>query len=117
MSEGDAYGTAAMRLSDGEMVYVDGLPVTARAGDVARFRGSSGEQTGIIAISSSLLVWCCAEIDRAVFVALEPQKAIEDTGDMVMLADLRSVDSGPSDDELAGRLRLARVEMRNLGGA
>ena len=36
----------------------------------------------------------------AVFVALEPQKAIEDTGDKVMLADLRSVDSGPSDDEL-----------------
>jgi len=117
MSDGDAYGTAAMRLANGEMVYVDGVPVTALAGDVARFRGSGGEQTGTIAIPPSLLVWCCVEVDRAVFVALEPQKAIEDTGDKVMLADLRSVDSGPSDDELAGRLRLAWVEMQNLGGA
>lgn len=116
MLDGDTVGTAGVRRPDGELVFVDGVPATARVGDAACFLGADGEERGIVTIPPALLVWCCPNSARPACISMEPPVLQGDTRAGAAMADLRSIGPYPGDEVLATMLRLAWEEMDKLDG-
>lgn len=114
MNDQSAPGTVAVRRPDGSLVFVEGVPPMARAGDTVRYRGAMGEARGTIAIPSTLLMLCADSVPRAGFVSLEESAVSDESGCAEPLAVARSSVEPPGGPDSASMLRLAWEELDRL---
>ncbi len=98
------------------MVLVEGVPDSARAGDIVVYHGDRGEEAGTVAVPPGLLAWCTEGVERGQFVSLTQRRAVDGGGHEEPLAVLRAGDGRPDDGELDAMLSLAREEAHRLDG-
>jgi len=107
-------GTAGVRRLDGTLVFVGGVPASARVGDTAVFALGQDEERGTVAIPPSQLVWCGEVGAQALFVSLEPCAEAGGSVEEVPLAVFQASTGAAGETDLAAMLRLAREELTRL---
>lgn len=106
---------AGVRLADGRLVFVEGVPPDLPAGAVVRLRLEDREVSGVVSIPPSLLVWRDADAQCAAFLAVErlpeqPAPISVAPPLALMLAD----EGAPDEQVLGAMLALARAELGRL---
>ena len=103
-----------MRRGDGAIIFVEGMPRTAREGDAVVYRQLGAEESGVLAIPPDLVVWCAAGVSRAQFVRLERRSEPDKTEVAPALRVLRSGVEASCTAEFDDLLRMAWGERHTL---